>query len=73
MTVWGHCFLPRDSNPLVQMAFWMFCFVVTFAAIFIALVDMVAVGRATRAERRELLEKTLREVEREAERHQAGR
>jgi hypothetical protein len=73
MTVWGHYFLPRQLNPLLQMVFWLLCFAITFAAIAIALVDMVAVGRATRAERRALLEKTLREVELESERHRAGR
>jgi len=72
LTVWGHYFLPRDWHPMVQVGFWLTCFAITFLAILIALVDLVAVGRATRAERRALLEKTLGEVEAEARRHQSG-
>lgn len=72
LTVWGHFYLPRDWNPVVQVGFWLACFAVTFLAILIALVDLVAVGRETRAERRALLEQTLRDVEAEAHRHQSG-
>lgn len=72
LTVWGHFFLPRDWHPLVQVGFWLACFAITFLAIVIALVDLVAVGRETRAEKRALLEKTLHEVEAEARRHQSG-
>lgn len=73
LTVWGHFFMPREWHPLVQVGFWLACFAVTFLAILIALVDLVALGRETRAARRALLEKTLQEVEAEAHRHQSGR
>jgi hypothetical protein len=72
LTVWGHYFLPRDWHPLVQVGFWLGCFAITSLAILIALVDLVAVGKETRAERRALLEKTLGEVEAETRRHEAG-
>lgn len=63
LTVWGHFFLPREASPLWQILFWLFCFSITFVAIVIALVDLVAVRRETRAEKRALLEKTLHDLE----------
>jgi len=72
LTVWGHFFLPREWNPLVQVGFWLVCFAATFLAILIALLDLVALGRQTRAERRALLEKTLQDLDAETHHHQSG-
>ena len=66
LVVWGQFFLPRDATPLLQVAFWTLCFLFTVAAILIALQDLRVLRDRTRAEKRALLEQTLREIEKES-------
>ena len=54
------------------LVYWLVCFLFTFAAIIVALIDMRAVRRQTREDTLELFEKTLGELERERDEKPAG-
>jgi len=66
MVVWGHFFLPLSAAPLLQLGFWLLCFVVTLTAIAIAFTDLRVLRQRTRDEKRELFEQTMHEIEKEA-------
>lgn len=62
------------SNPVWLIAYWMLCFIFTALAAMAAIVDAARVRMENREEQRSLIEKTLREVEREKqERHKPKR
>ena len=65
MLIWGQTLLQPYLQGLGFLIYWSFCFFFTFGAIFIALLDIRAMRRRTRREQRELLERTLSEVENE--------
>ena len=73
MLIWGQTLL----KPLLQgwffIFYWGVCFVFTFGAIIIALLDIRALRRRTRREQQELLERTLSEVEEERARRDSER
>lgn len=65
LVVWGQFFLPRSVAPSLQMAFWLLCFVLTLAAILIALSDLLVLRQRTRAQKRALFNETMQEIEKE--------
>ena len=63
MLIWGQTVLKPYLDGLIFLLYWSVCFLFTFAAIFIALLDVRAVRRRTRAEHQELMRRTLGEVD----------
>lgn len=73
MLIWGQTLLKPLLEGWLFIVYWGFCFVFTFGAIIIALLDIRALRRRTRREQRELLERTLSEVEEERARRESER
>jgi hypothetical protein len=73
MVVWGQFFLPQSIAPELQLAFWLLCFLLTLSAIVIACMDLLVLRQRTRAEKRELFEETMHEIEQEARRSAMSR
>jgi hypothetical protein len=67
MLVLGQTVFKSSLDGVPFLIYWLACFVFTFAAILIALMELRALRRRTRAETRELFEKTLGAVEGEGE------
>lgn len=67
MLIWGQTVLRErlQQTPALFLGYWGICFLVTFAAIFTALLDMRATRKRARREQKELLQRTLNEIERE--------
>ena len=65
LLIWGQIVLKPYLKGWGYIAYWSLCFLFTFGAIFIALLDIRVLRRRTRREQRELLERTLADVERE--------
>jgi hypothetical protein len=65
MLIWGQTLLKPFLQGVGFLIYWSFCFVFTFGAIFIALLDVRAMRRRTRREQQELLQRTLQDVENE--------
>ena len=65
MLTWGQTLLKPLLEGWLYIGYWTLCFVFTFGAIMIALLDIRALRRRTRREQKELLERTLAEVEEE--------
>ena len=61
--VWGETILKPLLHGVLFLIYWFVCFLFTCSAIVIALLDVRAVRRRVRAERRELLERTLQDLE----------
>ena len=70
MLIWGQTILKPILEGWLYIAYWTFCFIFTFGAILIALLDIRALRRRTQREHKELLERTLAEVEEERVRKQ---
>jgi hypothetical protein len=74
MVVTGETFL-RDklrANPAYFVLFWMICVVLLGLAVLIAILDMAVVRRQIHDEQQELLETTIRQIEREKSRRPPG-
>lgn len=67
MLVWGQTVLEPALRGMAFILYWLTCLVFIGLALITAWLDLRALRRATLEEHRELLERTLREVEREAE------
>ena len=65
MLIGGQTVLKARLDGLMFLFYWLACFGFTMAAIFIALLDVRAVRRRNRDEQRELIHRTLEQVERE--------
>jgi len=65
MLIVGQTALKPHLQSLAFLLYWMGCFGFTMGAIWMALMDVRAVGRRLRNEQRELIQKTLEEVERD--------
>lgn len=63
MLIWGQTVLKPHLDGLGFLVYWGICFLLTFGAIFIALIDIIVMRRRTRREQRELLERTLEQVD----------
>lgn len=63
MLIWGQTVLKPLLGGLLFLAYWAVCFLFTFGAIVIALIDMRAVRKHIMDERKDLLRRTLEEIE----------
>ncbi len=66
LLIWGQTILKPLLDGLAFILYWGICFFFTFAAIFIAMLDMRAVRQRTRREQAELIQKTLEKIEAES-------
>ena len=62
MVIFGLTALKNTLGGLGFLVYWLICFLFTFAAIIVALIDLRSVRRQTREEAHELLEKTLGDI-----------
>ena len=67
MLVLGETVLQQSLSKVAFVIYWMVCFIVTGLAILFAFLDVAGVQRQARAEQRELLEKTIRDIARQKE------
>ena len=65
MVVLGQTLLAASFTPFWYVVYWMICVLFTLAAASVALVDLAGVKRASREEQRDLIEKTLQQIERD--------
>jgi hypothetical protein len=65
MLLAGETVLSGRLAGILLICYWMGCFVLTATAAGVALIDAARVRAENRAEQRDLLEKTLRQVESE--------
>ena len=65
MLILGQTAFKSSLDGAAFLVYWFICFLFTLAAMFIALLDIRSVQRQSREETRELLQKTLREIERQ--------
>ncbi len=63
MLIWGQTVLKLHLEGLGFLFYWAGCFLFTFAAIGIALLDMRAVRQRVRAEQESLIRRTLANLE----------
>src|SRR5258705_4461520 len=63
MLIWGQTVLKPHLDGIGFLIYWAVCFLFTFAAIGIALVDMRAVRQRVRAEQEALIRRTLANLE----------
>src|SRR5262249_2966848 len=63
MLIWGQTVLKPHLDGFGFLIYWAVCFLFTFAAIGIALLDMRAVRQRLRAEQESLIRKTLANLE----------
>jgi hypothetical protein len=68
LLIWGQTVLKPLLKDVAFLLYWLACFVFTVAAIFIALLDIRAVRRRVREEQRELIERTLDDIEHKPDR-----
>ncbi|MHB8521732.1 MAG: hypothetical protein ACYDH9_13365 [Limisphaerales bacterium] len=67
LLIWGQTLLKPHLHGSVFILYWLACFVFTGLAMFMALLDIRAMRRQTRQARRDLIERTLLEIEAERE------
>jgi membrane protein implicated in regulation of membrane protease activity len=74
MLIWGQTLLAPvlERNPLLFVFYWFGCFAFTMLAVFMALLDVRATRRRTRAEQNELIQRTLQEIEAEKREREAA-
>ena len=65
MLILGQTAFKSSLDGAAFLAYWFICFLFTLAAMFIALLDIRSVQRQSREETRQLLQKTLGEIERQ--------
>lgn len=63
MLIWGQTVLKPHLEGFVYIVYWVACFLFTFLAIVTAMLDLRATRKRTEAEQRELLERTLQDIE----------
>ena len=73
MLIWGQTLLKPLLQRWLFIFYWGMCFLFTFGAIVIALLDIRALRRRTRQEQQELLDRTMAEVEEERARRESER
>ena len=66
LLIWGQTILKPLLDGLAFVLYWGICFLFTFAAIVIAMLDMRTVRQRTRREQAELIQKTLEKIEAES-------
>jgi TRAP-type C4-dicarboxylate transport system permease small subunit len=67
MLIWGQTVLREklEKTHTLFLAYWAMCFVFTFAAILVALIDMRITRKRARQEHNELVQRTLEKIEHE--------
>jgi hypothetical protein len=68
----GETALKGCLTPGGFLIYWLICFLLTVIAITVAFLDVRDLGRSTVHEHRDLLDKTLQEIEAEARRRKNG-
>ena len=63
MLIWGQTVLKPHLEGIGFLLYWAVCFLFTFGAIGIALVDMRAVRQRVRAEQEDLIRRTIANLE----------
>ena len=64
--VWGQTVLSERLKGTVCLVYWGCCFLLTLAAIIIALLDLRATRRRAQREHLELVQRTMNEIDRES-------
>lgn len=67
LLVWGETILKPILTGIPFLVYWLGCFLFTIGAIIFALLDVRAVRRRIRAERKELIERTFQDLEKKAD------
>ena len=65
MLVLGQTVLSQYLKQVCYILYWLICTVLTLLAASVALVDLASIKKASREEQRELIEETLRKIERD--------
>ncbi len=68
LLVWGETILKPFLKGVLFLIYWLICFLFTCSAIVIALLDVRAVRRRIRSEQRDLLERTLNDLDDKSDR-----
>jgi hypothetical protein len=68
LLVWGETILKPFLKGILFLIYWLICFLFTCSAIVIALLDVRAVRRRIRSEQRNLIERTLNDLENKTDR-----
>lgn len=63
MMVSGLTFLQGRLEGLAFLIYWLGCFILTTAAVLVAFLDLRAIRRRARDEQRDLIQKTLEDVD----------
>ena len=63
LLIWGETVLKPFLKGFGFVLYWFACFIFTFSAIVIALLDVRAVRRRVQSEQRDLVERTLQDIE----------
>ena len=68
MLVWGQTVLRvrLEQRPRLFVLYWSACFLLTFAAIVTALLDVRATRKRARKEQQNLIERTIEDIDRES-------
>lgn len=68
MLIWGQFVLHKEleQRPVLFVFYWSGCFLLTFAAIVTALLDMRSTRRRARQEHDKLVQRTLHDLDRES-------
>lgn len=73
MLVWGQTVLKSRLEGVAYLVYWTICFLLTFLAMFTALLDIMLVRRKSRRDRRDLLQKTIVDLQTIAEEDEPGK
>ena len=69
LLIWGQTVLKPRLEGVLYLGYWALCFLFTLCAVVIALWDLRVLRNRTRQEHRDLLKRTLEEVERNKPTH----
>jgi hypothetical protein len=72
LLIWGQTVLKPHLDGWLYLIYWSLCFLFTIGAIIIALIDIRTLRKRTRQEHRDLLERTLEEVEKSPKQKKNG-
>ena len=72
MLVSGETLLKNKLSRLAFLVYWLVCFALTTLAILVAFLDVRAVQRRIRREQRDLLDRTLKNIEKDAQSKRRG-
>src|SRR5216684_4300864 len=71
MVAAGERLIRSRSNPVLELVYWLVCFLLTAVAIVAAMLDFRALKQRILSEQRDLVETTLKEIQSEAQRRPA--